>query len=178
MKLARYAILLAVSLSLNSCANIGEKTLSKELINNLEWTTGGCNDVYIYGKNFEDTIAWFFESPGLVAAAVEAGDTETFELDLSEENSRLRLETGERLTTEICNDVVIDDSRPLVKGTYRAISGQATVEIIPDDGDGQKGANSTAIFTFSDVVFETESGKVLTFEKLSPVTVKVGWLPG
>lgn len=137
----------------------------------------GCADIKMYASNAGSTVAMFFESEGLVAAACE-GDT-TWSWDLPEASVSLYVQQGSRLTSQSCTDVYVSGEEPVVGRTWTATSGHASLDIVPgSDPDTCPEANADATLELTEVTFTADdSGEEVAVEAFTMETT-VGWLPG
>ena len=142
---------------------------------------GGCGDIFMYAYSDSDEMGLFISVSGIVEQAFESDDdTSTFSIEVGsgDDQARVILQAGERITTESCNDAVIYDQRPEVTEELTATSGTLTFQITPNGDPTDWGElPAGAALLLNEVDFTTVQGDTVTIDDWG-FDAYVGWLPG
>jgi hypothetical protein len=135
------------------------------------WTTGGCGDVLLYGRNANDTRAFFVNLPGMATDSHTAGRIrQTYTLPSPDVS--VTAEDGFRLTATTC--VGMQPPRgPRVTRSWEAVSGSLTVDVNPTG----LSPSATATVTARNVVFSDGAGLTFTATSLRVPVTSVGFYP-
>ncbi|GEM_PF-6159228 len=145
---------------------------------------GGCGDVFIHGKNADDTVGLAFTDGlnlNLAEMAHQAGtDTYTSIFDLAVSPDSLTITEGTNVTYESCNDALLPNINVSITRTWKPISGTATITITPDGEPTAWGTYpANAVLVLEDVVLSpTDDDSVTVSLENMTITAAVGWLPG
>ena len=142
---------------------------------------GGCGDFFVYGQNDDDTIAIQISGSGLVQATFDAGETTTFDFDLTT-NTDLTIVVlqGQNINHASCNDALDPDIELLIDKTYVAVNGTLSIEIAPTGNEtswGELPSDATILLQSSDFCANGSVEDCLNIGELSFSTA-IGWLPG
>ena len=145
---------------------------------------GGCGDVYIHGRNEDDTVGIEF-TDGLNLNLAEmvhntGSDTSTTVFDLAVSPDTLTVTEGTHVTYESCNDALDPSINVTTSRTWKPISGTATITLTPDgEPTSWGGYPATAVLVLENVVLSPtdDSTVTMSLENLT-ITTFVGWLPG
>lgn len=145
---------------------------------------GGCGDVYIHGRNLDDTVGIKFTDGlnlNLAEMAHNTGsDTSTTVFDLAVSPETLTITEGTHVTYESCNDALDPSINVTTSRTWKPISGTATITLTPDgEPTSWGGYPATAVLVLENVVMSPTDDNTITIslENLTIATF-VGWLPG
>ena len=95
----------------------------------------GCGDIAMAAATPTDEAALLITALGLAEEAfAEGAESTSFTLAVGNDDgqAQLRLQGGERLTVEFCNDVIMEGHRPDVQEELQATSGSIEFVIRPD----------------------------------------------
>lgn len=135
---------------------------------------GGCGDVIMYAVDEQDRAMVTFQAQGLVeeARASEEDEVEVV-LDLSTTAGTAQIEYGARVSSTVCNDVIVPPG-PRVDRVWTATAGSATLRIRPVSGS----EGAFADLVLESVVFSSDGAEDITLEEVTWTDVFVGWYPG
>lgn len=135
------------------------------------WTTGGCGDVLLFGRNSRDTRAFFVNLNGMATASHTSGTIhQTYTLPSPDVS--LTAEDGLRLTSTTC--VGAHPPRgPRVTRSWEVVSGTLTVDVVPTGSSPSANASVTA----RNVVFSDGAGLTFTATSLRVPATSVGFYP-
>ena len=142
---------------------------------------GGCADVFMYAYSDSDEMGLFISASGIVQQAFDSGNASsnfTVEVGSGDDQVRVVLQAGQRVTTEACNDAIDPDQRPSVEEEVVATGGTLNFQITPsgdptDWGELPAGAE----IVLSEVEFTTAQGDTIIIDDWG-FDAYVGWLPG
>ena len=145
---------------------------------------GGCGDVYIHGRNQDDTVGIEFTDGlnlNLAEMAHNTGsDTSTTVFNLEVSPDTLTITEGTHVTYESCNDALDPSINVTTQRIWKPISGTATITLTPDGEPTAWGAYpAIAVLVLENVVMSPTDDSTVTInlENLT-ITTFVGWLPG
>jgi hypothetical protein len=158
-------------LTLAACG--GGKMLLPELGADLT-RFGGCGDVILYAVDAYDRVLVTFQAQGFVeeARASEKDEVEVV-LDLSATAASARIDYGTRVSSTVCNDVIVPPG-PSVDRVWTATAGTATLRVRP----ASSSVGAFADLRLESVVFSSDGAEDITLEELTWADVFVGWYPG
>ncbi len=135
---------------------------------------GGCGDVFMYAADEHDRVMVTFQAQGLIEEARASGEDEVdVVLDLSTSAATVRLDHGERVSSNACNDVLVSPG-PRVDLVWTATAGSATLQIRPVSGSEAAFAD----LVLEGVVLSSDDADDITLEEVTWTDVFVGWYPG
>lgn len=135
---------------------------------------GGCGDVIMYAVDEPDRVLVTFQAQGFVEGARASQENEVeVVLDLSTAAATAQLEYGERVSSTVCNDVIVPPG-PRVERAWTATSGTATLQIRPVSGS----EGAFVDLALESVVFSSDGAEDITLEEVTWADVFVGWYPG
>ena len=150
--------------------------LEEELIN-----FGGCGDIFMYSSSSDDKIGIFINAAGIVEEAfAEDVESTSFNMEIGSNDGQARviLQTGERITTEACNDAIVPGNEPVVFTELTAVSGSVTFIITPTDEPTDWGEfPALGEVQLNTVEFTTIEGDSIVIDNWG-FSAAVGWLPG
>lgn len=183
-KLTTILLLSLVTACSAGSEEVGDTGASKTFTDGLELDLtkfGGCADMFMYAYSDSDEMGLFISVSGIVQQAFDSGDdTSTFSIDVGsgDDQARVVLQAGERISTEACNDAVIYDQRPEVAEELTATAGTLTFQITPDGEPTDWGElPADAVLLLNEVEFTTVQGDTVTIDDWG-FAAYVGWLPG
>ena len=145
---------------------------------------GGCGDVYIHGRNLDDTVGIEFTDGlnlNLAEMAHNTGsDTSTTVFDLAVSPDTLTVTEGTHVTYLSCNDALDPSINVTTSRTWKPISGTATITLTPNgEPTSWGGYPAAAVLVLENVVMSPTDDNTVTMslENLT-ITTFVGWLPG
>jgi hypothetical protein len=142
---------------------------------------GGCGDVFMYAYSDSDEIGLFISASGIVQQAFDSGNipyNAIIEIGPGDDQARVVLQSGQRITTEACNDLVIYNQRPSVDEEAVATGGTLNFKITPSGDSTDWGElPAGAEIVLSDVEFTTDQGDTIIIDDWG-FDAFVGWLPG
>lgn len=138
---------------------------------------GGCADTFVYAADDANEVALFFRADGALATACVTDGPPTFTYALPDAAVELRVEQGERLTVDTCDDVM-DNPGPEVARTWTATAGTATLSFEPTYTETCASDTTPATLTLTDVTFTADDGAGEVVVPTLVLTTNVGWLPG
>lgn len=135
---------------------------------------GGCGDVVFYAVDEHDRVVVTFQAQGLVEEARTSEEDEVeVVLDLSTTAATAQVEQGERVSSTVCNDIIVPPG-PRVDRAWTATGGSATLRIRPVSGSERAFAD----LVLESVVFSSDGAEDITLEEVTWTNVFVGWYPG
>jgi len=145
---------------------------------------GGCGDVYIHGRNLDDTVGIEFTDGlnlNLAEMAHNTGsDTSTTVFDLAVSPDTLTITEGTHVTYLSCNDAINPGINVTTSRTWKPISGTATITLtLNGEPTSWGGYPAAAVLVLENVVLSPtdDSTVTMSLENLT-ITTFVGWLPG
>ena len=145
---------------------------------------GGCGDVFIHGKNANDTVGLAFtdgQNLNLAEMAHQTGmDSYTTTFNLAASPDSLTITEGTNVTYESCNDAFDPNINVNITRTWKPIAGTATLTLTPDGEPTTEGAYpANAVLVLENVVLSPTDDDAITISlETMTINVFVGWLPG
>lgn len=135
------------------------------------WSTRGCGDILLVGRNAADTRAFFVNLNGMAQASHTSGAVHrSFTLPSSEVS--VSAQDGLRLTSATCVGAQPFPG-PRVTRAWEAVSGTVTVDVVPTGSSPSASASITA----RNVVFEDGTGLRFTATAMRVPATSVGYYP-